>query len=78
MVRLGRLGAVMATRVQNVQNGQKNVTVRLSPLCMVRVKNVNPDVIPDEMGMVVQPSPARSIDITEDYKNPSGIGRQAA
>ena len=38
LVRLGRLGAVMATRVQNVQNGQKNVTVRLSPLCSVELK----------------------------------------
>ena len=31
LVRLGRLGAVMATRVQNVQNGPKNVPFRLSP-----------------------------------------------
>ena len=34
LVRLGRLGGVMATRVQNVQNGQKIVpSFRLPPLC---------------------------------------------
>ena len=33
LVCLGRLGAVMATRVQNVQNGQKNDYFWLSPLC---------------------------------------------
>ena len=38
LVRFGRLGAVMATRVQNVQNGQKNVPFRLSPLCGVELK----------------------------------------
>ena len=38
LVRFGRLGAVMATRVQNVQNGQKNVLFRLSPLCGVELK----------------------------------------
>ena len=30
---------------------------------MVRVKNVNPDVIPDELGMVVQPNPASRLNI---------------
>ena len=38
LVRLGRLGAVMATRVQNVQNGHKIVPFRLPPLCGVELK----------------------------------------
>ena len=33
LVRLGRLGAVMATRVQIVKNGQPILTFRLPPLC---------------------------------------------
>ena len=37
LVRLGRLGAVMATRVQNVQNGQTIVPFRLPPLCGVEL-----------------------------------------
>jgi hypothetical protein len=38
LVRLGRLGAVMATRVQNVQNGQQIAPFRLPPLCGVELK----------------------------------------
>ena len=40
LVRLGRLGAVMATRVKNVQNGQKIDIFRLSPLCSYKLWNL--------------------------------------
>ena len=43
LVRLGRLGAVMATRVKNVQNGPKNIFPCLSPLCRRPKHTTNDD-----------------------------------